>query len=396
MHKPVMRRIGIVLVVALVLGAGAFLFFGPGLVDRQLNQVVDREPPPPLDREDRGFHDMLFVADLHADPLLWQRDLLVEADHGHVDVPRLIAGGVALQVFGVPTQVPSSINYDENELDLDVVTALAVAQGWPMATWRSPLQRALHLADELQRTADASGERFRIIRSNQDLDLFVADRAASLDRVAGLLAIEGLHALEGDLDNVDVLFAAGYRMMGLMHFFDNRLGGSAHGISKAGLSEFGRQVVERMQERRIVVDLAHASPKMIDDILAMATAPVVVSHTGVKGTCDHIRNLSDEHIRGVAETGGVVGIGYWDAAICDVDVDGIVRAIRYTADLVGADHVGLGSDFDGATTTPFDTAGIPYITRALTDAGFHARDVRKIMGGNVLRVLAATLPPNAG
>jgi len=391
-----MRRFLLIAIAVLVLATIAVFVFGPAAVDRGLNQVLPGGEKVTVSPRARNLHDLLFVADLHADPLLWDRNLLAAANHGHVDIPRLITGGVALQVFAAPTQVPAGINYEANELGYDVVTALAVTQGWPRRTWQSPLERARYMAEELQRTADESAGRFRIVRTADELQRFVGERAVNTDRVAGLLAIEGLHALEGELGNVDVLFDAGYRMMGLSHFFDNQLGGSAHGISKAGLSEFGKQVIERMQERHIVIDIAHASPKMVDDILAMATTPVVVSHGGVKGTCDGVRNLGDEHLRGVAATGGVVGIGYWDAAICEVNVAGIVRAIQYAVSVIGADHVGLGSDFDGATTVPFDTTGIPLITQGLLDAGVSAQDITKIMGGNVRRVLAATLPQAAG
>jgi microsomal dipeptidase-like Zn-dependent dipeptidase len=107
----------------------------------------------------------------------------------------------------------------------------------------------------------------------------------------------------------------------------------------------------------------------------------------VKGTCDGPRNLGDDHIRRIAAGGGVIGIGYWDAAVCDVSVNGIVTAIRYVRDLVGIEYVGLGSDFDGGTETPFDTSGLDQITAGLLDAGFAEGDIRNIMGGNVLRLM---------
>ncbi len=373
----------------------AFLYIAPAQIDRGLNRVVpgatdadDPTGPPPE-------HGRWFVADLHADPLLWNRDLLAKADHGHVDIPRLAAGGVALQVFAVPTQIPSTLNYDSNELRWDLVTPLAVAQGWPARTWRSPLERALYLAQRLHDAASASQSRFSIIESVADLDAFATRRGGDPQLVAGLLALEGMQAIEGDLANIDLLQQAGFRMMGLTHFFDNDLAGSAHGLVKGGLTELGRQAIRSVEAKHIVVDLAHASPKAVDDVLAMATKPVVVSHTGVKGTCDHIRNLSDDHLRGIARNGGVVGIGYWDAAICDVSVAGVVGAIAYTARLVGVDHVGLGSDFDGATTTPFDSAGIPKVTEGLRAAGFSEVDIEKVMGGNVRRVLTQVLPAHS-
>jgi microsomal dipeptidase-like Zn-dependent dipeptidase len=142
----------------------------------------------------------------------------------------------------------------------------------------------------------------------------------------------------------------------------------------------------------MIVDLAHASPQVIDDVLAIATRPVIVSHTGVKGTCANIRNLSDDHLRGIAATGGIVGIGYWDAATCGVDVTAIARAIQYAARVAGVGHVALGSDFDGATTTPFDTTGVELITQTLLESGFSEADVRAVMGENVVRVLRSTLP----
>jgi membrane dipeptidase len=150
--------------------------------------------------------------------------------------------------------------------------------------------------------------------------------------------------------------------------------------------------VKRMEERHMIVDLAHASDKQIEDVLAMATRPVVVSHAGVKGTCDNRRNLSDDQLRGIPKTGGLVGIGFWQTAVCGKDAAAIARAIKYTADLIGVDHVALGSDFDGAIPTPFDATGMVKITEALLAAGFSRDDIGKIMGGNEIRLLLESLP----
>jgi microsomal dipeptidase-like Zn-dependent dipeptidase len=378
--------------VLLAVGVAALLALGPQLAERRINRVTV-PPPYTASLRARQLHDTLFVADLHADSLLWNRDLLAAASYGHVDVPRLAAGGVALQVFGVVTKVPSGLNYERNDVQSgDIITFLTVLQRWPVTTWTSLTQRALYQAGKLHDLAARSAGRLTMIQSAADLEGFLDRRRANLDATAGLLASEGLQSLAGDLANVQVLRDAGFRMMGLTHFFDNELGGSAHGVTKGGLTDFGRQVVRRMEDLQIIVDLAHASPRMIDDVLGMATRPLVVSHTGVKGTCDNVRNLSDAHARAVAATGGLIGIGYWDAAACDVSVAGIVRAIQYAARLVGADHVALGSDFDGATATPFDTTGLAQITDGLLAAGMPEEEVRKIMGGNVLRLLREVLP----
>ena len=181
-------------------------------------------------------------------------------------------------------------------------------------------------------------------------------------------------------------------MMSPSHFFDTDIGGSAHGIEKGGLTDKGKEMVRRMEAKRMIVDIAHASAKMIDDVLGYATRPVLVSHSGVKGTCDNQRNLSDEQLKGIARTGGVIGIGFWDTAVCGTDAKAIARAIRYTANLVGVDHVGLGSDFDGAVVTPFDTTGLVQITDALLAEGFNDEEIGRIMGRNVLRLLIQNLP----
>jgi microsomal dipeptidase-like Zn-dependent dipeptidase len=385
-----MRRI--VLPFSGALLVGVLLAIAPGVVERGQNKVV-HPPPYVVSADARRLHDTLFVADLHADALLWNRDLLSFGSYGHVDIPRLAKGGVALQVFGVVTQVPSGQNYDSNELRTDLITQLAILQRWRLATWSSPKKRARYQAEKLHDFASHSGGQFTVIENMPQLDRFVEQHRTNAQLVAGLLAIEGLQTIEGQLANLDALRIAGFRMMGLTHFFDNQLGGSAHGVTKGGLTEFGRQVVRRMEEQHLIVDLAHASPRVIDDVLAMATQPVVVSHTGLKSTCAHIRNLSDDHARRIAATGGVIGIGYWDAAVCDLSVTGIVHAIQHAASIAGVDHVGLGSDFDGSTTPPFDATGVPLITEGLRGAGVSGEDIAKTMGGNVLRLLRQTLPP---
>ena len=374
-----------------VFGAFAFFFVAPALVERHFNGTR-QSPPYQASERARRLHRTLLVADLHADSLLWDRDLLERAGRGHVDVPRLAEGGVALQTFTAVTKVPFGTNYESNSDSTDEVTLVAVAERWPPPAWRSLKERALYQARKLEDAAARSGGRFVVIRTRGDLAAFLERRRGDPRLVAGLLGVEGAHALDGDVANLDVFFDAGFRMMAPTHFFDNEWGGSAHGVNKTGLTEKGREMVRRMEARGMLVDLAHASPRTVDDVLAVATRPVVDSHTGVRGTCDNIRNLSDEQVRAVAATGGLVGIGYWDAATCGTDAASVARAIRYAAGLAGVEHVALGSDFDGAVTEPFDTTGVVQITDALLAEGFSEDEVRMIMGGNVFRLLSETLP----
>jgi microsomal dipeptidase-like Zn-dependent dipeptidase len=142
----------------------------------------------------------------------------------------------------------------------------------------------------------------------------------------------------------------------------------------------------------MIVDLAHASSRTIDDVLRIATKPVVVSHTGVMGTCRNNRNLSDGQLMAIARNGGLIGIGFWEQAVCGKDATAIVRAIRYTSNIIGVDHVALGSDFDGAITQPFDVTGLVNITDALLSDGFSENEIKSIMGGNTIRFLLANLP----
>ncbi len=214
----------------------------------------------------------------------------------------------------------------------------------------------------------------------------------SAEGLKALLALEGMHALEGREEAMTELHSEGFRMMGLVHFFDNDVAGSAHGVAKYGLTDFGRSLVPRMEALGITIDLAHASPAAVEDILDMATKPVVVSHGGVQGTCPGRRNLSDAQLKRIAANGGVVGIGYWKGAVCDASVAGIVAAMLHVAEVAGIDHVGLGSDFDGTIASPFDTTGLPMITEALLDSGLPRDDVAKVLGENVRRVLIMNLP----
>jgi membrane dipeptidase len=183
------------------------------------------------------------------------------------------------------------------------------------------------------------------------------------------------------------------RMIGLTHFFDNEVAGSSAGVAKGGLTPLGRELVKRMEARGIIVDLAHTSPTTVDEVLAMATRPVVVSHTGVKGTCDSPRNLSDDQLLRIAANGGVVGIGYWDGALCaDISPASFARAVIHAILIAGVDHVALGSDFDGATKTRFDASQLAVVTDALLALGLDSTMIAKVEGGNAIALLRRGLP----
>ncbi len=388
-----MRKILIGLLVVVVVAVAGLFGLAPMLAEKSMNKVAGG--PWPVSTDAAALHKRLTIVDLHSDTLMWQRHLEALATRGHVDLPRLEAGNVALQVFSSVTKTPKGQNYEANSDKTDNITLLAVAQAQPVRTWSSLLERSLWHAEKLRAAATRAEGRLMIVHGPGDIDRLLAARAAGQLVTGALLSTEGTQNLEARLANIDVLYRAGFRMMGLAHFFDNEIAGSMHGEAKYGLTPLGRRAVAAMEKQGIIIDLAHSSHRAFADVMAMATRPVVVSHGGVKATCNTNRNLTDAELRQLAGNGGMIGIGYWDAAVCAATPDATAKAIVHAAKVAGVDHVGLGSDFDGATTTGFDTAHVAAVTDALLRAGMAEADIAKVMGGNALRILRAGLVPRA-
>lgn len=381
-----LRVIVAILFLLLAAAAGVFFFVLPKYVDAGMNKVAPHEPYA-VSGQAAALHESLRVADLHNDALLWDRDFLTRHQRGHSDAPRLAAGRFRLQVLSSVTKTPRNLNYAENDAGSDNITPLVIAQRWPVKTWGSLAERALHHAALAESAAKRSNGGLAVIRTKSDL-------TAALDSgaIAIVLATEGAHPLEGKLGNVDRLYNAGFRMLGLQHFFDNELGGSLHGISNAGLTDFGRAAVIAAEEKGMIIDVAHSSEAVVRDVLSIARHPLVVSHTGMRGHCENDRNFSDDLMREIARRGGLVGIGFWDGAVCEASLPAIAGAIAYAIETLGVDHVALGSDYDGATTVPFDASEIAALTDALVGAGVSDADIRAVMGENALRFFAEHLP----
>jgi membrane dipeptidase len=374
-----------------VLAFAASVAVAAAEAERFVNRV-DPVPLPEISARARALHDGTFVVDLHADSLLFGRDLLERSAVGHVDLPRLQEGGVALQVFDAVTVAPVGMNIHRTGTGgLDMLDALDAGQLAPQRIGR-PLARALAQAERLSRFAADSDGRLVIVRTRADLHALAERRRADRGVVGAVLGVEGAHALEGELANLDALEAAGYRVVGLAHFFDNEFSGSAHGEERKGLTAAGRALVEALDSRKLVIDLAHASASAFAETLALTRRPVLVSHSGVRATCDNARNLSDGQLRAVAKNGGVVGIGFWSTAVCGRTPAQIAAAIRHAIDVAGEDHVALGSDYDGATTVGFDVAQLRCVTQALVDAGLSDGAIRKVLGENAHRLFSTALP----
>jgi microsomal dipeptidase-like Zn-dependent dipeptidase len=381
---------------ATLIAAAALGFFGfaPGYVEGAMNQI-DGKPLIAVSDEAKALHKTLNIVDLHSDTLMWNRDLNDSVSRGHMDLPRLQEGNVALQLFSSVTKTPKNQNYDGNGADTDNITLLTIAQLQPVKTWSSLVERSLYHAQKRDAAIAGSSGAIKAVDTAGQLDALLSARQKDKRAVGAMLTIEGLQNLEGKAANLDRLYDAGFRMAGLTHFFDNELAGSMHGLKKGGLSPFGRDIVKRMESKGMIIDIAHLSHTGVAEVLAMATRPVVSSHGGVQATCKVNRNLTDDEVRGVAKTGGVIGIGYWDGALCDTSPRAAAKAMKHVRDLVGIEHVALGSDYDGATTVRFDTSQLVQVTQALMDEGFTPAEIRAVMGENALRVIRAGLVPRA-
>jgi len=389
-------NINIWIIIAVVVLAVLVFLIGLALIEKLINKVSPHQQYE-ISKKAKELHQSFQIMDWHCDSLLWNRNLLKRARFGHVDVPRLVEGNVLIQMFTAVTKTPFGQNYEENKADSDIITLLAVLQRWPISAWTSLFQRAMHQAKRLHKFEAKSHGKLRIVKSGVDLTKLLEDQKNAESSgngrfTTGMLGIEGCHALDGQLENIDRLFEAGYRMFSLHHFFDNKLGGSLHGKDKTGLTDFGKQVVQSLEEKKIIIDMAHSSPAVVSDVLGMVNRPLVVSHTGIYGAYASPRNIPDELLQKIAEKGGLIGIGYWDGAVGDITPQGVVKTMRFAIDLLGEDHIALGSDYDGATTVLFDTSELTVLTETMLESGFSETEIRKIMGENSIRFLQKYLP----
>jgi membrane dipeptidase len=359
------------------------------------------------------LHNDALVADLHSDTALRMVeegfDFSKRDTSGHMDLPRLKEGGVDLQVFAC-------------WLDTD-----------------TPLEKCRPTVDELLDSLDAqigrNPDKIAVCRTASE-----AENIIGSGRIAAFLAIENGVAIANDLDNLRHFYDRGVRYMTLTHTASNDWCISSADSTPAfdGLTDFGRDVVRKMNELGMIVDVSHAHPSAVAEVLKVTTDPIIASHSCVYELCPHDRNLTDDQIRAIAQNGGVIGInfytGYLSKEFNDLDkafeaehkteidsfkalypdygerrramrdlyaefgkkVDSlgidytiILDHIDYIVNLVGPDYVALGSDFDGVHRIPEgidDCSMMPNITKGLVDRGYSEEDIRKILGGNFMRV----------
>lgn len=317
----------------------------------------------------RSLHSAATVVDTHCDTILWmmrgERRLGERSAKGHLDLPRLREGGVAAQFFAV---------YIEPQYKPD-----------------RGLERALEVIDVLFRELAAHPDQAELALSVADIH-----RIRALGKVAAVLAIEGGEAVGHNLANLRILHRLGLRSLGLVWNQRNLIAdGIAERRTGGGLTTFGVDVVRECNSLGIVVDVSHLTDPGFAHVADTCQGPFIASHSNARAVCDHPRNLTDDQIKALAKSGGVMGLNFApnfvnSAAPKDATLDDLLDHLDHIVALVGPDHVGLGSDFDGIGATPKgleDATTFPRITQRLVDRGYSDADIVKFLGGNHLRVL---------
>jgi membrane dipeptidase len=322
----------------------------------------------------RALHAAHPPIDLHADTLLWVQALGYDmhtrhgavlpraAWGGHVDVPRMVEGGLGGQFLSL------------------VVLPYVHASPWDVLDQQiSMLEAVLAKEPGLKR-----------FRTAADLEQCAKDR-----QIGVALSIEGAQGLSGSLHRFHYFVSRGLRYLGLVHFNANQAACPAYGLGaepSQGLKPFGRDLVAACEASNVLVDLAHTNRAGFLEACAMASRPLIVSHTGVTGAFRHWRNIDDDQLRAVARTGGVIGVIFVPRFIGERTVSGVVRHIQHVIRVAGEDAVALGSDWDGMVIPTWqlrDPAHLPMLTDALLDHGLSEAQVAKVLRGNVMRVLGA-------
>jgi membrane dipeptidase len=318
-----------------------------------------------------SLHHDSIVVDAHCDTLLsvqaGERGLAERSTQGHIDLPRLLDGGVTAQVFAL-------------FLEDRYLPAAAAKQ-------------TLRLLDTLYAALADHAAQLTLALKADDIEW-----AKKEHKVAAVIGFEGAEALEGDLGLLRVFHRLGLRLLTIAWSRRNQAAdGVAEACTGGGLTNFGRQLVEECNKLGVILDVSHLAPAGVADVLEASAAPIIASHSNAHALCPHARNLTDEQLVGVARTGGVIGVTFVPAFIHEdeeqASLDRLLDHIDHIVGVAGTDHVGLGSDFDGfGPQTPQglgDVTCMPGITAGLVERGYSPDDVRKILGLNFLRVFRA-------
>ena len=315
----------------------------------------------------KQMHQKAIVFDGHCDTILeimnHKRTLEKKSPTGHLDIPRMKEGGVNVQFFAV---------FIEDIYKPD----------------RS-LKRTLQLIDCFYREMEKNQDEISLVTNYNQIN-----EANSAGKIAAILSVEGGEALEGDLGVLRMLYKLGVRLLTLTWNQRNQIAdGIGESRTGSGLTEFGLKVIDEMNNLKMFIDVSHLSETGFWDVIKRSKAPIVASHSNCYALCPHPRNLKDEQIKALADKGGVIGITFVPNFLTQekrkTTVKDVVTHIDYLVEKAGIDCVGLGSDFDGTGGLPLGLEGvdkITNITEELLTRGYKEREIKKILGGNFLRV----------
>jgi len=323
------------------------------------------------------LHQEAIVVDSHCDTILqWMGvDLYTGSNRGgltfgerntkgQMDIPRMNEGGVDAQIFAVYTQP----QFKEG----------------PLA-----LKRAMQMIDVFQTEIGKYPDKVTFAKKTDDIY-----KAEKEGKIAALLSLEGGEPLCGDLGVLRMMHRIGVRCITLTWNQRNMIAdGVGERRTNSGLTNFGVQVVEEMNRLGMLVDVAHLSDSGFDDVIATTKKPIIASHSNCRSLSNHPRNLTDDQIQAIGENGGIIGIvfapGFIDRDPAKQTVTRLLDHIDHIRDLVGLEHIGIGSDFDGFPGLPKgleDVTKMPNITKGLLEKGYSETDVKKILGENYLRI----------
>lgn len=318
----------------------------------------------------------MFIADCHADILSKLLDL--DEEHPslcdshpkhHIDLPRLQQGQLKLQVFSIFTM--------------------------PYEFGHYGTVRSLRMMEVFREDVRRHPERFALVETKRDL----AQVEQGSKSLYGIFSMEGASPLCGDIKLLEVFFRQGLRAIGLTWNHRNELADGLGVESTYGLTSFGRQVVKRMNELGMVVDLAHINPAGFWEAMELSTAPVIASHANAKTLCGHRRNLDDSQLQALKAKGGFIGVCFAGGFLVEDEtqatLEDVIRHVDYLCEQMGSEHVALGSDFDGITHVPKgleDVSCFPPLMEALERRGYSQYDLENIAFRNVLRVYGEVLP----
>jgi len=289
-------------------------------------------------------------------------DFLRENKQAHIDLPRLKTGGVKAQIFALFIE--------------------------PRFKPEGALKRCLYLLDAYYRTVKRCPE--DLITVYNYLDLL---KVKKTEKIAAFLFVEGGETLEGDLGLLRELYLLGVRGLGLTWNEENQLaGGAMDGSDSVGLKSFGREVVREMNKLGMMIDLAHISPRGFWDVLKITNTPVIVSHANTSALCNHPRNLTDEQMKALRENKGVLGLSFYPPFIDHekADLNRLLDHFEHAAGIMGVEHIGIGSDFDGIDIVLKELPDVSFLPRlivGLQGRGFKKEEIRKILFENFFGIV---------